>query len=223
MSDSDDDIFKKKKPSKKKIEQQQKQQQQQLLLQQQKQLKQELNQTEQQINNPKHPKLVIYCRICTFPVEFCSFSKTPKECKEWLKTSFNELYAILYPEEFKLEQEKQAAILEQQRLIAQHQLLIQPLGKKKRNNTKVKESDMVYLKVKERNRNKFITTLSGLEKHGLDIKESSKKISKKFGCGSSINEKGAIELQGDLTEELIEWLPKEYPTIKEDMIAIKDK
>lgn len=40
---------------------------------------------------------------------------------------------------------------------------------------------MVYIKVKERNRNKFITTLSGLEKHGiflsftqlgLDLKET---------------------------------------------------
>lgn len=28
---------------------------------------------------------------------------------------------------------------------------------------------MVYIKVKERNRNKFITTLTGLEKHSIDI------------------------------------------------------
>jgi translation initiation factor 1 (eIF-1/SUI1) len=26
---------------------------------------------------------------------------------------------------------------------------------------------MVYIKVKERNRNKFITTISGLDKHGI--------------------------------------------------------
>ncbi|CAD8051991.1 unnamed protein product [Paramecium sonneborni] len=223
MSDSDDDIFKKKKPSKKKIEQQQKQQQQQQLQQQQKQLKQELNQPDLQQNNPKHPKLVIYCVICTLPVEFCTYSKAPQECKEWLKTTFKDLYALLYPEDLKLEQEKQAALLLQQQQIAQQQILLQPPEKKKKKKVKVTESDMVYIKVKERNRNKFITTLSGLEKHGLDIKETQKKISKKFGCGSSINEKGAIELQGDLSAELEEWLPKEYPSIKEDMIAIQEK
>ncbi|CAD8048732.1 unnamed protein product [Paramecium sonneborni] len=219
MSDSDDDIFKKKKPSKKKIEQQSKQQQQQQLQQQQKQLKPELNQPDQQL---KHPKSVIYCKICTLPVEFCSFSKAPQECKEWLKTSYKDLYAILYPEDLKLEQEKQGA-LQQQQQIVQQQILEQPPEKKKKKKVKVTESEMVYIKVKERNRNKFITTLSGLEKHGLDIKEAQKKISKKFGCGSSINEKGAIELQGDLSVELEEWIPKEYPSIKEDMIAIQEK
>ncbi|CAK90657.1 unnamed protein product (macronuclear) [Paramecium tetraurelia] len=223
MSDSDDDIFKKKKPSKMKIEQQQKQQQQQELLQQQKQLKQEFNQTEQQLHNPKHPKLVIYCRICTYPVEFCSFSKTPRECKQWLKITFKELYAILYPEDLKIDLEKEATLQLIQQHMAQKIPLVQPPLKKRRKNGKVPESEMIYIKVKERNKNKFITTLSGLEKHGLDLKETSKKISKKFGCGSSINEKGALELQGDLSVELEEWLPKEYPTIKEEMIAIQDK
>ncbi|CAD8043725.1 unnamed protein product [Paramecium primaurelia] len=220
MSDSDDDIFKKKKQSKKKIEQQQKQQQQQQQQQQQKQHKQELNQPEQQLNNPKNPKQVIYCKVCTLPVEFCSFSKAPQECKEWLKTSFKDLYANIYPEDVKLEQEKQANLQQPQEQIAQQD---QPPEKKKKKKVKVTESEMVYIKVKERNRTKFITTLSGLEKHGLDIKEAQKKISKKFGCGSSINDKGAIELQGDLSVDLEEWLPKEYPTIKEDMIAIQEK
>ncbi|CAK55746.1 unnamed protein product (macronuclear) [Paramecium tetraurelia] len=222
MSDSDDDIFKKKKPSKKKIEQQQKQKQPQQVEQQPQQLKQELNQPQQQLNIHKNPKVVIYCKVCTFPVEFCSYSKAPQECKEWLKTSFKDLYANLYPEDLKLEQEKQAA-QQQPQQEQQQQQQGQPPEKKKKKKVKVTESEMVYIKVKERNRSKFITTLTGLEKHGLDIKEAQKKISKKFGCGSSINEKGDIELQGDLSAELEEWLPKEYPTIKEDMIAIQEK
>lgn len=39
-------------------------------------------------------------------------------------------------------------------------------NKKRNKKGKVKESEMIYMKVKERNKNKFITTLSGLEKHG---------------------------------------------------------
>lgn len=57
---------------------------------------------------------------------------------------------------------------------------------------------------------------------GIDLKDAKQKICKKFGCGAVVQDT-KIDLQGDLSAELEEWLPKEYPQITEDMIDIKEK
>ncbi|KAI9669089.1 MAG: hypothetical protein M1831_000681 [Alyxoria varia] len=44
----------------------------------------------------------------------------------------------------------------------------------------------VFIKRVERNKRKYVTVISGLEKHGLDLKKVAKDLGKKFACGSSV-------------------------------------
>ena len=71
-----------------------------------------------------------------------------------------------------------------------------------------------------RNKKKFLTTISGLDKYGrpnknydhstdelcsslgLNVKDVAKKFGKKFACGSSVIDNNAIEIQGDIVYEL---------------------
>ena len=43
---------------------------------------------------------------------------------------------------------------------------------------------------------------------GVNLKDTAKKIGKKFSTGASSTKDGNIEMQGDMSEALKEWLPE---------------
>lgn len=47
-------------------------------------------------------------------------------------------------------------------------------------------SSKVLIKRVERNKRKYVTAVSGLEAHGLDLKKVAKDFGKKFATGSSV-------------------------------------
>lgn len=47
-------------------------------------------------------------------------------------------------------------------------------------------SSKVMIKRVERNKRKYVTAVSGLEAHGLDLKKVAKDFGKKFATGSSV-------------------------------------
>lgn len=69
---------------------------------------------------------------------------------------------------------------------------------------------MVQIKRVERNKRKYVTAVSGLEAHGLDLKKVAKEWGKKFATGSSVTKtpSGAEEVvvQGDNSDEILEWV-----------------
>ncbi|KAM3144208.1 hypothetical protein pb186bvf_003670 [Paramecium bursaria] len=156
---------------------------------------------------------VFYCGNCSFPLEYCELSKNPIQCKSWLEINNKELFAKLYPVIVQEQQQQQAPAPQEQ----QQQ---EKPAKKKR--VKVSESLQVKIRIKQRTQKKHITTIEGLQNHNIDLKDAQKKMSKKFGCGSNLNGE-IIELQGDLGDLLEEWIPVEYPQIKEDYLDIKQK
>ena len=90
---------------------------------------------------------------------------------------------------------------------------------------------MVIVKRIERNKRKYVTTVSGLEAFGLDLKKVSKDFGKKFATGSSVTKVPSggeeITVQGDLSDDIFDFLTesKDYKdVIPEDNVeCIEDK
>jgi density-regulated protein len=86
----------------------------------------------------------------------------------------------------------------------------------------------VYIKRVERNKRKYVTAVSGLEAFGLDLKKVAKDFGKKFATGSSVTKLASggeeIVVQGDVSDEIEEFLMDNYKVIPEDNIElIEDK
>jgi translation initiation factor 1 (eIF-1/SUI1) len=62
---------------------------------------------------------------------------------------------------------------------------------------------------------KFLTTIWGLVANKINAKAMSKKCAKKFACSCSVVDEDRIQIQGDVSEELYEFLEAEF--------KIKDK
>jgi len=91
-----------------------------------------------------------------------------------------------------------------------------------------KAEAMVLIKRVERNKRKYVTVVSGLEEHGLELKKIAKEMGKKFATGSSVTKTAAggeeITVQGDVSDDLYDWLTETYDQIPEDNIdCIEDK
>ena len=91
-----------------------------------------------------------------------------------------------------------------------------------------KSEAMVLIKKVERNKRKYVTVISGLEAHGLDLKKMAKELGKKFATGSSVTKVASggeeITVQGDVSDDLYDWLVEKYDQIPEDNIdCIEEK
>jgi density-regulated protein DRP1 len=80
----------------------------------------------------------------------------------------------------------------------------------------------------ERNKRKYVTAVSGLEAFGLENKKVAKDLGKKFATGASVTKVPSggeeIVVQGDVSEEIEEFLLEKYPVIPEDNIElVEDK
>lgn len=84
----------------------------------------------------------------------------------------------------------------------------------------------ITIKRIERNKKKFVTAVIGLENFGLDLKKVAKDLGKKFATGSSVTKVASggeeIVVQGDVSEDLEEFLVEKYPDIPEDNIELVD-
>lgn len=91
-----------------------------------------------------------------------------------------------------------------------------------------KAAAKVLIKRVERNKRKYVTVVSGLEEHGLDLKKIAKELGKKFATGSSVTKTASggeeITVQGDVSDDVYDWLTDKYGDIPEENIdCIEDK
>lgn len=94
-----------------------------------------------------------------------------------------------------------------------------------------KAAAKVLIKRVERNRRKYVTVISGLKEHGLDSKKIARELGKTFATGSSVTKtaSGGVEIeeitvQGDVSDEVYDWLTDKYDQIPEENIdCIEDK
>jgi density-regulated protein DRP1 len=87
-------------------------------------------------------------------------------------------------------------------------------------------SSKVTIKRVERNKRKFVTAVSGLEAFGLENKKVAKDLGKKFATGASVTKVPSggeeIVVQGDVSEEIEEFLLEKYSVIPEDNVELVD-
>ncbi|KAI4845194.1 density-regulated protein DRP1 [Aureobasidium sp. EXF-8845] len=175
------------------------------------------------------PKQVVYCGVCSLPPEYCEFGGTTKKCEEWLESKHPDLHTKLYSED------AVAANLSTLSLDAQKRA--EKDAKKKEAKATAAEArraeelatSKITIKRVERNKRKHVTEVSGLEAFNIDIKKLAKELGKKFATGSSAGKLPGgvgevITVQGDLSEDIEEWIVDKYEQVKEGNIElVEDK
>lgn len=101
----------------------------------------------------------------------------------------------------------------------------------------------IVISITERNRRKAITYIKGLEAFGnhlmilhilclvnligLELKKVAKRLAGKYACGCSVVKMPAgheeVALQGEFIDDLVDFLPTEYPEIKPHQIEVNVK
>ncbi|CAD0089777.1 unnamed protein product, partial [Aureobasidium vineae] len=156
---------------------------------------------------------------------YCEFGGTTKKCEEWLESKHPDLHTKLYSE----------ANLSTLSVDAQKRA--EKDAKKKEAKASAAEArraeelatSKIIIKRVERNKRKHVTEVSGLEAFGLDIKKVAKELGKKFATGSSATKMPGgvgevITVQGDLSEDILEWLCDKYEQVPEDNVElVEDK
>ncbi|KAF8455653.1 translation initiation factor SUI1 [Terfezia claveryi] len=173
-------------------------------------------------------KRVVYCGVCTLPPEYCEFGGTTKKCKDWLETAAKDLYQALYSEEAVAATLSTLSVEAQAKAEKDSAKKAAKAAKAEQAEAEKKATSKIILKRVERTKRKHVIVVSGLEAFGLDLKKVAKEMGKKFACGSSVTKAPGggeeIVVQGDLSDEIEDWLVEKYKDIPGDNIEqIEDK
>jgi len=167
---------------------------------------------------PTPPVQVLYCSVCTYPLEYCEFGSSLTKCKEWLHEQHPDLYDKYYSEE------ALSAKVGTLSLTAQAKLEQDTAKKEAKAEAKAdaalkkKLASQVLIKRIERNKRKYVTSIHGLEAFGIDLKKVAKQFASKFATGASVtkNPQGLEEIvvQGDVSGEILEMIEEEVGLLK---------
>ena len=147
------------------------------------------------------PISVMYCGICSMPVELCEYGSSYDKCKVWLEEHADDETLAKVMESTTLDEEEED----------------EDSGKKKKKNKKVSakvkkatvsidDCKVVIARI-QRQKRKFVTAVAGLESvPDLKLKDAAKTFGKKFSSGSSVSETASgakeIVIQGDVQHDL---------------------
>jgi len=205
--------------------------------------------TEVSNSSVKPPLTMEYCPVCTLPPEYCEFGPSFERCKPWLRDHHPELY----PEVFKAgsattktqDNNNNAEGSESTGAEAPQEGEKESKGTGKRGGkglvkpekdtdvqilpggkVKKKEKPIVHISRVQRNKRKYVTVVSGLEKFGIKLPEAAKIFAKRFSCGASVvkspgGTEDEIDVQGDIVDELTELIEEKWE-IGEDSITVDE-
>ena len=138
----------------------------------------------------------LYCKVCTFPVDFGDYSKKATKCKTWLQENhpakYEELYANKGTEDVDEKTKKVEESLKKMELRQE---------KKDKKELEDQQNSKIIIKTIERTKRKRSIEIQGLEVFPLNLKKLSKKFSNKFATGCSIVDNKLV-LQGDLADDI---------------------
>ncbi|KAF3038493.1 Translation machinery-associated protein 22 [Didymella heteroderae] len=195
------------------------------------------------------PVKVTYCGVCTLPPEYCEFGGTTKKCEEWLEKEHPDMHAKLYsqgtprypmllrssqalspdtPTEALAQNMSTLSVEAQKRAEKDAAKKATKAATAEKREAETRASSKITIKRIERNKRKYVTAVSGLEAFGLDIKKVSKDFGKKFATGASVTKLPGggeeITVQGDLSEDIEEFILEKYKDVPEDNIElVEDK
>lgn len=177
---------------------------------------------------PSPPRQVVYCGVCSLPPEYCEFGGTTKKCEEWLEENHPGMHSKLYSQDVLNANMAALSVDAQKRAEKDAAKKTAKAEAAAQKEAERKAEAMVLIKRVERNKRKYVTVVSGLEEHGLELKKIAKELGKKFATGSSVTKTAAggeeITVQGDVSDDLFDWLLETYPQVPEDNVdCIEDK
>jgi len=173
-------------------------------------------------------RTVVYCGVCSLPPEYCEFGGTVKKCQDWLQKAHPDMYERLWSADA-LEASTATLSLEARKRAEKdaHKKALKAEAAEAKSLATIAASKVTIKRV-ERNKRKYVTAVSGLEAFGLENKKMAKEMGKKFATGASVTKVPSggeeIVVQGDVSDEIEEWLLEKYKEIPEDNIElVEDK
>ncbi len=183
---------------------------------------------------------VLYCGECGYPAEYCEFGPDVRKCIPWLKKHD--------PTRVDSE-EKVKALVDINDMVHKKKAKVAPAGgagegeegktvegegdKKKEEEVKKaeeapapkkKSSPKVIISRSQRSKRKFLTVVTGLDAYQVASKEACSAFKKKFACGvSQVKGTDEIEIQGDVTYEIAEFIAETWPQISPKNIKFGDE
>ncbi|KAI9847200.1 MAG: Translation machinery-associated protein 22 [Sclerophora amabilis] len=184
--------------------------------------------TETSVPAEPQARNVVYCGVCSLPPEYCEFGGTVKKCKEWLETKHPDMHDRLYSEAAVESAMSTLSVDAQKRAVKDAEKKAAKAEAAEAREHEKKMTAKVLIKRVERSKRKYVTAISGLEAHGLELKKVAKDFGKKFATGSSVTKTPSggeeIVVQGDLSDEIYDWITETYEDIPEDNVdCIEDK
>jgi len=172
----------------------------------------------------KYPLTVLYCGECSMPTEFCEYWPAADKCKEWaIKNAPEALAKLSVTGETGSEggegggggggggDDGGEGDEKGKRQTRGGKGMMRAKKKTEKGPKKL------VISRSQRNKKKYVTVVTGLATFGVELKVASKKFGAKFACGSSVTGDDEIVIQGDIVDELIEFIADTF-SIDEDMI-----
>ncbi|KAL6946753.1 hypothetical protein ACO0RG_000919 [Hanseniaspora osmophila] len=165
---------------------------------------------------------VVYCGVCSFPIEYCEFSGKLKKCKVWLQEEHPELFTKFYGSESEGSADgadgsgdgvdgSDADNKEKKLEKSLKKLEIKEENRDKRELQK-KLNSKIVIKTIERTKRKRVVAITGLEVFEIDMKKLSKTFASKFATGCSVSKnvekKEEIIVQGDVADQVEVYIQK---------------
>ncbi|CAJ0578353.1 unnamed protein product, partial [Mesorhabditis spiculigera] len=155
----------------------------------------------------EYPLTVAYCGACSLPCEYCEFAGMKDACREWAEKNvpgmLEKLEVAPADEDEKKHQKRGGK------------------GNKPGGGAEKKKAAAGPSKVtlqREPRGKKSVTVIRGLAANGIDLKQASKQFASKFACGSSVTAADEIVIQGDVKDNLFDFIPLKWPQIEEDLL-----
>ncbi|KAH7097253.1 hypothetical protein BKA62DRAFT_675241 [Auriculariales sp. MPI-PUGE-AT-0066] len=166
--------------------------------------------TETPVAGPSKPKDVVYCNVCGYPPEFCEFGSHLTRCKTWLEESHPDLYQKYYSEEALASKVGTLSLDKQQKLekdMAKAEAKAEAKAVSEGKKRAAAKAGVIIKRI-ERQKRKYVTSITGLEAFGVDLKKAAKALAQRFATGASVSKLPAggeeIVVQGDVADDVLE-------------------
>ncbi|XP_051541815.1 density-regulated protein [Myxocyprinus asiaticus] len=169
----------------------------------------------------KYPLKVLYCGVCSLPVEYCEYMPEPAKCKQWLEKNFPDVFAKLTLGTAPKREtgggggegdEVPPAGEEEEKKKQKRGGRGQIKQKKKTVPQKVTIAKI------PRAKKKYVTRVCGMATFDIDLKEAQRFFAQKFSCGASVSAEDEIIIQGDFTDDIIDVIQEKWPEVDDDSI-----
>ncbi|KAK5131918.1 hypothetical protein LTR08_000506 [Meristemomyces frigidus] len=157
--------------------------------------------------------------------QYCENGGTTAKCSDWLSTHHPRLHAQIYDPNAAAASLSTLSVDAQKRAEKDaHKKALKATAAEAKEAERLASSKIIIKRV-ERNKRKYVTEISGLEAFGLDLKTVAKTFGKKFATGSSVTKAAGgvgeeITVQGDVSEEVVEWLGENHEEIPERNVEV---